>query len=743
MPILSKPFALLSSALLVTVSTVFSLCAGGDWDWYEEHSILAPEAIVQDKSYEQLFYTLNMFYGENWYDEMHPTRFKSAILSDWKTYLKSKISDKELEYYIFDDKASNDIASIIKAIKANDGKGKWATKLDLKNPSVRQFFLFINLARSLETYTNNVADWDYDAQAMTEQNSMSLNQAKEIESIYQITKDPFLKSKYWLLTMKSYFYSVKRNSCIGFFNKTQSTLTRDESYYRGVAYVAGAMYKDKQYAESNFMYALVFDNCPKLRTVATYCFHPQNDSDFEASLSLAKTNDQKAALWALYGYYANEVTALEKVYDLNPQNQHLDYLLSRAMNLAEEKINATEWNYYGSDSKVSNDSLNAELYSHVVRIAKAGTTKNPYVWNMAAGYLETVKGNYQSAAHFLAEAEKSIPNTKLTKVQLKLFQVFNDIASVKTMDATTEAKLLPKLQWLFNLSKVEGEDSRYRIGFLHNWSRTYIAKLYKNQGNDVFSELFLRKEDFYDDEKRMIKMQQYLSENHTTDWDNFAKSLYSVTLDDIHEYKAIRYAYADQIPQAIAEMEQSGKNKEDILLGNPFNGNIKDCNDCDHYAKQKTKYSKLNFLKKLNEIQTILKGGGDTYNEAILVGNAFYNMSFYGNARLFYNNEIIHQYGTNYIDKKWSTMLESDQRAAYYYQKALTFATNDEQRAKAVYMLTKIERNAFYATDAFKPYEVDFIAFNGYKTLASKFAHTQYYQEVINECDYFRKYAQK
>jgi ADP-dependent phosphofructokinase/glucokinase len=56
-------------------------------------------------------------------------------------------------------------------------------------------------------------------------------------------------------------------------------------------------------------------------------------------------------------------------------------------------------------------------------------------------------------------------------------------------------------------------------------------------------------------------------------------------------------------------------------------------------------------------------------------------------------------------------------------------------------MLTKIERNAFYQTPAFKPYEVDFIYFSGFKTLKNKYAHTKYYQEVINECGYFRNYV--
>ncbi|MDI9309138.1 MAG: hypothetical protein QM535_02885 [Limnohabitans sp.] len=732
-------------SLFALVAATFSLCADGDWGWFSDSSF-APEAYVQDESYRQLFYSTDMFYAseEDWYsshDEKHSRRFESSIIADWKKYLNNSIPEKELKFYIFSDSAATDVKQITKAILAKDTKSKWSKQVNFANNKNKQFFTFINLARSLETFTNNKASWNYDTDRMDPMNSMSLKQAQSIEKIYQLTKDSFLKSKYWILTMKSYFYSVNRSEAITFFNKTQAAVAKDENYYRGLSYVAGALYKKKMYANSNFMYALVFDNCPTLRTVATYCFHPQNDADFNQALALAKSNAQKGALWSLYGYYADATTAIEKMYALEPTNKHLDYLLTRALNIEENKLNSVSWE--DADSKEKKDKkvgVNPKLYSLVIQIAKANNTRTPYLWNIGAGYLEVIKGNNVSASKYFDLAEKNIPSTKLAQQQFKLFKAYNEIAAVKKMDAAAQEKLLPTLKWIYSLSKEGNSAKNLRSNFLSNWSKTYISSLYKKQGDEVYAELFSRDFNFYLNQTRLEKMQAYFEEKHNTQWDILAQSLYDVTLNDIYEFKAIKLAYTDNIKEAIVQMEKSD-NKEFVLLGNPFNGNIKDCHDCEHAAFQKTKYSKIAFLKKIEELQNNIAKGGDNYMDNILVANAFYNMTFYGNARMFYENKIINEHGSDYISDTYKGLLQNDKLAEKYYTQALNAAKNDEQKAKAVYLLTKIERNAFYQTPAFKPYEIDYIAFNGFKTLKNKYSHTKYYQDVINECGYFSNFV--
>ncbi|RXR17850.1 hypothetical protein EQG63_10225 [Flavobacterium amnicola] len=736
-----RPLFVFFSTVLIGITSYVSICAGGDWDWFESNSSFAPEAYVQDKSYEQLFYSINMFYGEDWYDNAHSNRFKESIIADWKKYLGKKLSEEQLNYYVLSDSSNVELSKISKAILKKENN-KLAQKFDLKDAKLKQFFAFMNLAKSLETYSNNVASWNYNTDSLDPMQYMSVGQAKKVEDIYNLSNDPFLKNRYWFLTMKSYFYSQNRNEAITFFNKTQAKVERNELYYRGLSYIAGVLYKNKEYARSNFMYSVVFDNCPKLRTVATYSFHPQENKDFQQALAIANTNSQKAALWALYGYYGDEVEAIQQVYTLDPKNKHLDYLLTRALNIAENKMNTTEWKYaeYGSKAKIANDSLHSKLYQVVTKIANEKKSNSPHIWNIAAGYFEIIKANNAKATHYFSEAKKTIPNTKLAQEQLKLFEIFNTIASVKKIDQAAEIQLLPNLKWLFVFEK-ENSSDKLRTQFLINWSRNYVSSLYKKQGNEVMAELFLRDADYYLNPVRTEKMITHLNTNKYSDWHTFANSLYNIRIDDIYEFKAIKYAYNNQISQAIAEIQKSSfANVE--LLGNPFNGNIKDCNDCDHVAFQKTKYTKLSFLQKVKELQEITAKNGDTYIENILLGNAFYNLSYYGNARLFYDNNIINQYNTNYLNDTYKNVLMSNAETEKYYSKALLLAKNDEQKAKAIYLLTKIERNTFYLTPVYIPWEVDYVVFDGFKKL-KQYSKTKYYQEVINECGYFRNIVQK
>jgi hypothetical protein len=130
------------------------------------------------------------------------------------------------------------------------------------------------------------------------------------------------------------------------------------------------------------------------------------------------------------------------------------------------------------------------------------------------------------------------------------------------------------------------------------------------------------------------------------------------------------------------------------------------------------------------------------------LANAYYNMSYFGNARVFYYGEIIDQ-GSNYIRKDFQSMLFSNVKAKEFYQKAFDAAANDEQKAKCVYLMAKCERNEFYAReyhskDDFYGYddpEVAFLAWEGFRKLKSNYAHTKYYKDVINECGYFKQYS--
>ena len=162
-------------------------------------------------------------------------------------------------------------------------------------------------------------------------------------------------------------------------------------------------------------------------------------------------------------------------------------------------------------------------------------------------------------------------------------------------------------------------------------------------------------------------------------------------------------------------------------------------------------YTTLSFLKKVKERQEKIAQGEEIYNNALLLGNAFYNASYFGSIRAFYCNRILNEYGGLGVNRENYERLLSMKNAEKYYLIAQQHAKDDEQRAKIAYMLAKVERNNYYNQvyfyqDRWYGVESDEIAFKdweGFRELRERYAHTQYYKEVIKECEYFRKTVRK
>ncbi len=731
---------LLGCSLLAGVAyTVIYACADGDWG-YEYQSSFAPEVYV-DKSYSPLFYSGEMFYTG--YDSDFTGRFNEDIVAEWDNYLGGNINKEKLSYLILNDSSRTKVEDLYN-VAFNKKKPTFSdSKIDLKNKKVKDFLEFMYYARQIDQYTTAQYDpWDANEKPVSR---VSPQLIKTVETKFEQTQDAFLKNRYWFQTMKAYFYSNSRSQTISFFEKTQNSVPKNTLYYRGLSYVAGVYYKQQNYVKANYHFAVVFDKCPALRQTTTYNFHPQEQSDFDASLQLAQHTDEKIALWALLGYYADEQKAIAEIYKLNPKSEHLEYLVTRLVNKEEIRLNDDDFKSVAAYKKKINEKLNKEMVALVDKIADESQTAKPYLWNSVAGYLNIFKGDYKRAAKLFDKAESKAPKTELSDKQLRLLKLINQLSNQTKMNAEAEALLLPDLKWLFQeVPNTHGYDNPFRYQKALDWSKQYVATLYKEQKNEVMSELFFRNEKFFETVKNQEAMKAFLSKSNKSEWEQMAVKIYDVNLSDIYQYQGMMSAYANKIDQAITYMEQS-EGKKDTLSGNPFNGKIKDCNDCDHVAYQKIKYTRLSFLQKIKEMQDKVAIGEDVYNNSLLLGNAFYNMTYYGNARMFYYGNISGQWG-NYIDEFYKPYLLNPTLANNYYKKALEAATTPEQKAKCVYMMAKCERNKFY-TDryqtreyAYRDPEVSFLAWDGFKKLKSDYSNTQYYKEVIKECGYFRKY---
>jgi len=749
---LTKLIIISSCSLMLVYGTIWA--CSDSWGWIFD-SNFAPEAFVED-SYKPLFLSDDYFYNIM-YDNNQTTRFSEEIKKDWQKYFNTKLDTSTVNDLVFvlNAKQLNAIKKSSQK-KVADSLQVWVSKLNIKSNSIGEAIDYLIDAKKVEEYSTFEYDyWDYESQSSKKYIPESL--VKQLIVKYETAKESFLKSRYWYLANKAYFYSSNPAAALPFFEKTKNTIEKNYLYYSALAYIAGTQYKNKNYLESNYLYSIVFNECVPMRVTATYNYHPlDNDEEFESSLTFAKTNDEKTSLWALQGYYTDEIQAIEQIYNLDPKSPHLDFLLSRVINKTEKQI----YSWYEEDDNQSIEqktieAVTAEKYNLLKKIAQENKTAKPYFWNISIGYLEFLKSNFTEAKKYYELAEKSIPQTQLLKDQIRLLKLINSVGATNTITQLNTDALTTDLHWLY---KEQVETDYYnnpplRTYASQKWIATQLTKLFAKENNLVYKELIHPEVEYYQNSSNLLDMKNFLQKSDKTPLEKFLTEIYIIQLDDIHEYEAIRATFENRLSEAISFMSMTTNLKNTQLAANPFNGFIKDCHDCEFAMQQKKHFTKLEFLQTMQMMQEKIKNNEDVFNNSLLLGNAFYNISHFGNARLFYQGNIIPSWTTPFgYDNFNRKLITNNNQAEIYYQKALQNAENKEQKAKAFYMLSKCERNEYYnrqyyfsLTDSWALWdlEVNFLAWNGFKELKQNYSDTRFYQQVINECGYFSKFAYK
>lgn len=767
MNFLRKSLIAISLAFIFSCGVYSYGCADGWWgDSY--NSMFTPETFVDDSYRPMFFDSYNFFYDYSPLDNYN-SKFKDDVIEDWVSYIGKSEPKEAVAYYLLNDTAAQFIPKLIN--KQSISGAKYG--LNLKNKEAKNFLEFLQIAKKVEQFsTNSYYYWDYENRDVTKADAKVI---VTIENYYNTleNRDAFYKNRIWFQLMKAKFYSNNINDAITFFEETQATQPKNLLYYRALGYVAGAYYQKRNYDKSNVLFAEIFNKVPKLRQEALYNFRPVDEAAFLKQVESVSNKEVKAAMWAIYGYYADEFKAMQEIYKIDSKSEHINFLLTRWVNIQESSINVYQEKAIsnpGNYQKEVAKAINQKQFKWISEVAsKPDLLQNPELWYLVTGYLNIFQGNFKVAEKQFDQAKIYIKaGDQLAKNQIRLMQLINKVSQVKTISTKEEATLIEDLNWLLYEVPENGDyRNPFRSSYAMSWVKNYLSSVYKNQGNNTMSEILKSDSAFYNNEKNGVAMEAFFLKNNKTAWEELFIGLYPYNISDIYECRAINLFYAGKLDEAIAMFEKIYPIKmrkydyntnlystefvdynKRLLYGNPFNGRISDCNDCDHQAKQSVKYSSLDMLRKMKEMRTNVEVGNDIYNNALLLANAYYNTSYFGNARSFYYNSIFGEWGGNYISKENQHKLFDLSQAKKYYEIAFQAASDNEQRAKISYMLAKVERNEFYFENYFKPntywrYGYDQVMvkkWDGFKRLKQDYSDTKYYQEVIKECGYFRTY---
>ncbi|GHE43978.1 hypothetical protein GCM10017764_29120 [Sphingobacterium griseoflavum] len=730
-------------------------CADGWWG-YSYVSSFTPEAFA-DKSYKPLFYAPE----EKFYDYAqleYIEKDREDILLDWQHYLGSAFPKNKIAFYLLNDSAAAEIEQLYRALQgdATQQPGLLASK------KAQNFVQFLHYAKAVEaSSTTTFSSWDYEDRIVV-QTQPSL--VADIETFYQNLEKPdaFFANRIWFQVLKAKFYSNDRGSVIPFFEASANKQPKNDLYYRALGYVAGAYYQQSAYDKSNALFASIFNDAPSKRHEALYNFRPLSTDSLHQALQRVDSKAVQASMVAMNGYYHDAAEAMKRIYAIQANSPHLDFLLTRWVNAEESKV-TDYYNVQKSNATWDASQIDKETLNWLGEILKQPRKlHNPGLAYLAYGYINMLCNEHDVAQVAYSKAKRFGRGKPLVAAQIRLFNLLNNISQLGHVSAKNEKELLPELTWLYHeVPKDSVLIPSFRYEYASSWIKTALSAVYTKNDNPLMAELLDSKKGFYDNEELGDRMVQFLLQENKSGWNTLFATLYPYNLSDIYESRAIYAYYQDHIDEAIDLMERatSPRMRNDrgyndmhynnaVLRGNPFNGKIKDCNDCDHAAPQKVKYTKLDFLRKVQELKQNVDQGTDLYANALLLGNAYYNTSFFGNARVFYYNAIIAEYG-NYISTKNQPYILGMSNAKKYYEKAFHAAQDNEQRAKVSYLLAKVDRNNFYRQQYLQAddyYWADakqtmFKDWAGFQTLKNDYADTKYYQEVIRECGYFRSYV--
>ena len=741
-----KKCVILFSVFITSCIVIIIACSDIDFTYYSHFS---PEVSDIDSSFEPMFISEDLFYNYSHF-EYYSQRFNTNIIDEWSVYLEDRIPIKEIEYFLLDNNSTKEINELYANVQNSNKSGILNSRFSVIDSKVKGFIQFLYFAKQIEAISlQQLGVWDIE-QGM-KKNFASPEIIAELENRYHIESDPFLKNRYWFQVAKAKYYSIDKSSIISFFDKTKETVKKNNLYYRALSYVAGAHYKQRNYTLSNYLYSIVYYNCKEMRSIAAYNFHPQEQSDFDSSLQLASNKNEKIALWTLYGYYADELKAIREISKLDTKNEHIDFLLAHFINNEEKRLNSeAELKNAVEYKNVLKENVNPEAVLLIDSIARQENTSRPFLWYMGAGYFQILAGNYKLADLYLEKSSKLISNKPLAVNQIRLLQLVNNILRIDSITKQHEEKLVSELDWLYNKCPNDSIKS-FRYNHTVSWSKYYLSSLYKSQGNHVFSEILDPSTNYYINQNNIDKMIEYFTKKDMSSWDSIIIGQYAFTLSDLYDYVSIKntYIYPENLDKAIYYMELS-QHSNDTLDCDPFLGRIKDICECTEGNIPNIRFTKLDLLRRMKDLQLLIAKGERTYEHYLALGNAFYNITYFGNSREFYFNAIINNYGI-YIDPLYKSWLLNSSIANTYFNNALQVANNNEQKALCVYMMSKCERNTFYTERYYEDgflrdsynQDTNYLAWNGFVKLKNEYSHTSFYKQVIKECGYFKSYISK
>lgn len=489
----------------------------------------------------------------------------------------------------------------------------------------------------------------------------------------------------------------------------------------------------------------VFYTCPECAIISYENLAKFKTDDFFEADKRLNSKEDRCKLWYLSSFESVPLKyALRKILEIDPNDHHARIIMSRIIMKWEEKVAILEGDNSVRDKEFA-DVLQRQTINSKVELQS--------YWALQLAYYNYLCGDFTPSLENLTNARRlKGANREIIAANIQTLDLL-----LKINDWTTADFGSAKMANEFNQAAQDPNQD------LKTLALGKIAQLgASSQKNRAY---YLLSTTFGGVNLSDIKILKEVRERQPTTLMELLWNDYQARSENIDKLEAEWYFNHRMFAEAMKVYQKLGFDYD--LNADPRITHINDCHECDHRHDGTLEIkSRLDLCKKILGLQKQVNMNVNEAKAAEVLGNIFYNITYFGNNRwLTYSNAVIVDTVNNaYLHLpngprfKYEPDFTFDMTwAEFYYKKALAASIDMEFKAKMQFMLAKCEQNRFYYNEIYSkpdnsyPYYYYFGDINwenlsksyrkNFKKLNEEYSSTQFYKEVLKECSYFENYV--
>ncbi len=540
--------------------------------------------------------------------------------------------------------------------------------------------------------------------------------------------DPFIAQRYAYQAVRLSFYRRDWPMAIRLHDAHAAVLAKPsrDIQWNARHYLAGALLRNGQRGRANLELARIAGNYAPLAGAAVFEFAPKDEADWKEALRLATSVKDKIALWRVVGIRKDGLVGTREILALDPKSSDAALLIVRELTKLEERRpdRSSDWQPDPKDVAAMNRSLGVIEKLALDQIRKGGD--RPWLMELIAGHIAAIRGDLATTRARIGRALAAQPNNKRVISQVNASLALAISRNWKVGDVGIETELANSIAKISEFSRTRAVTDEVR---------DRLAALYLKAGKPAIAEMLkketiTRVEDGKPPPKPLWRDLTFIKDlmaretSPKTPFEQFVAAG-TYTKDELQFEIAMRLLFDGEFvgAQAAYDKKRSQKMSQD-----PFVLKIKDSYDADR-AKYRGNWTYASVLARLIELDARVKAGGEAGAEAaILIGNAIYNLTWYGISKWM-------------IEGSHAGAAGDAALAMRYFKKAHDLSSNRELKTRAAYFAAKSEL-LVRLDDAPDP-DADMappLPKTWYPILKS-YKGTRYYKDVIKECGRFAAWA--